>query len=346
MHDVRCFLPLVISLLTSTYTTGCGDDSDSEAVDAGGGGTGGTDDGGMNVGEDGSVTGADAGDLADAGLAVDSGGGADAGGTYTPTWNPVTCQIDDDGSSRELGGLEVRSLVLVPDSEMDANDGTTVYYPAVLETDTTCTFSVIGWGNGTTGFGGADYPAYFEHLASFGFVVAVAHTNRTIARSAPILTSVGLVIDEASDPESVFFGKLATAFGLMGKSQGAIAISRDLADPDAVAGVLIASGTTRDAVLTKPGLLITGDSDFAQPTVINAFEAAMGPAILAQAVQGENPDGMPQAGHDDLNDREGAVELSTSFMRCHLQSNVNACDFAECVECQLEPWSRFETRNL
>lgn len=288
---------------------------------------------------------ADAGSDADgdAGNGADAKGGQDAGETDGSTSDPGDCQVDDDGSSRGPGIFEVRSRVLSPDSGPDTNDGTTVYYPA---TDSSCTFSVIGWGNGTTGFGGEHYPAYFNHLASYGFVVAVAHTNRTIDESQPILTSVEQVMAEADDPESPFFGKLDPAFGLMGKSQGAIAVARELAEADAVAGVLIASGSLRDSALTKPGLFITGDSDFARQFVVNAYGAATGPAILAQAAQDENPSDDPSAGHQELNEREGAVEISTSFMRCHLQSNADACSYVACEECQTEPWSRFETKGV
>ncbi len=324
-------------LLVGAYTIGCDGDSvagttqeEPEVVDSDQGG------------------GDDAGDAPtdEAGEDGASQDGPHSGDAPNAVWNPVSCQVDDDGSSRESGGLEVRSLVLVPDSSTDANDGTTVYYPALLETDSSCTFSVIGWGNGTTGFGGADYPAYFNHLASYGFVVAVAHTNLTMADSQPILASIELVMAAAEDPESTFFEKLDTAFGLMGKSQGAIAAGRELAELDAVAGVLIASGSPRSSPLTKPGLFITGDSDFAQPFVVSSYNAATGPAVLAQAAQEDNPGDDPSAGHQELNEREGAVELSTSFMRCHLQSNDNACDYVNCAQCQVEPWSLFETNGL
>lgn len=262
-----------------------------------------------------------------------------------PAWNPSTCQVDDDGSSQDPGGLEVRSRVLVEDSAPDANDGITVYYPELLETDDGCIFQVIGWGNGTTGFGGGDYPVYFNRLASYGFVVAVAHTNQTLSDDQPILAAVNQVMTERESPGSVFFGKLDPAFGLMGKSQGAIAAARELQESAAVAAVLIASGSMPDMPLTKPGLFVTGDSDFARQFVINAYDAAAGPATLAQAAQDENPQGDPAAGHQDLNDREGAVQLSASFMRCHLQGNDNACTFVQCAECQQEPWTRFESKN-
>ena len=258
-----------------------------------------------------------------------------------------TCQYDDDGTSVGSGDLAVRSMVIAADSDPtdSIDDGTTVYYPEILETST-CTFKVVGWGNGTTGSGGAYYPEYFNHLASHGFVVAVAHTNLTLAADQPVLTSINLVMTENDNPASVFFQKLDTAFGLVGKSQGAFAVARELADPNAVAGVLIASGSGEDDALTKPGLFVTGDSDFAQPTVVSAYDDATGEAIFAQATQAPNPEDDISAGHMDLNDRVGAIELSTSFMRCHLRGDPKTCEFVSCETCQVEPWSVFRTKNM
>ena len=293
-------------------------------------------------------------DLADVGTptsAPDDAGRLDAGppdaslpdaGFVSAVWNPDTCLVDDDGASRGPGDLEVSSMVLAEDSDPGdpIDDGTTVYFPTSLPTSA-CRFKVIGWGNGSTGSGGAHYPAYFEHLASYGFVVAVAHTNATLAESAPILTAVDLVRAQNTDHSSIFFDKLDPSFGLMGKSQGAIALARDLSHPDAVAGVLIGSGSPPDSSLSKPGLFATGDADFARQFVVQAFEAATAAAVFAQAVQGPNPQGDPSAGHMDLNDRSGLVELATSFMRCHLRGNERACNHVACESCQTEAWSVF-----
>ncbi len=262
-------------------------------------------------------------------------------------WNESTCQYDDDGTSHGTGVLAVSSIVLAQDSDPNDNidDGTTVYYPTLLETSS-CTFKLIGWGNGTSGSGGAYYPDYFSHLASHGFVVAVAHTNFAAAGDQPLLTSIGLVMASNDDPSSVLHQKIDPAFGLMGKSQGAFAVARELAEPDATAGVLIAAGSGEENALSKPGLFITGDHDFAQPSVISGFDLATGEATFAQATQAPNPIGNPAAGHLDLDNRPGAIELSTSFMRCHLRDDPNTCDYISCASCQTEPWSDFRTKNI
>ena len=275
---------------------------------------------------------------------VDAGPTMDSGlppGEQTAGWSEDTCQIDDDGSSTKPGGLDVRSVVLAEDSGAGANDGITVYYPAIIESSD-CTFKVIGWGNGSTGSGGAHYPKYFDHLASHGFVVAVPHTNLTVADSRPIRNAVEVVVQAGEDPSSPFFARVESDFGLMGKSLGAIAVAREMSEEDAVAAVLIGSGSSPETSLTKPALFATGDEDYLQRMVRGAYDASSGDAIYAQAVQTE---GGFADGHFDLDDREGIVQLSTSFMRCHLRGNASACRYVSCRECQVEPWSVYETKS-
>jgi hypothetical protein len=282
-----------------------------------------------------------------------SGGGSgpddsdDSGGEAEPSsWNMSTCRYDGNAASTGPGELAVSSMRLAEDSDVtdDIDDGTTVYYPDILETSS-CTFKVIGWGNGTTGSGGAYYPGYFNHLASHGFVVAVSHTNFAAAADQPVLTSVNLVMAENDNASSIFHRKLDAAFGLMGKSQGAIAVARELSDPEAVAGVLVAAGSGEENALSKPGLFLTGDADFAQLSVASAYDLATGEAIFAQVVQAPNPDDDVAAGHMDLDDRTGVIELSTSFMRCQLRDDPDTCDFVYCESCQVEPWSIFKTKT-
>lgn len=216
-----------------------------------------------------------------------------------------------------------------------------MYDPTLLEKND-CKFKVIGWGNGTTGSGGSDYPAYFHHLASHGFAVVVAHTNLTIGPNRPVLTGVEVVLAENEDASSLFYRRLDPQYGLMGKSQGAVAIGGHLVEENAVAGVLIGSGSLADAGIAKPALYATGDEDFLRGTVERSYEASSGEAIYVQATQ---QDGGFSDGHMDLNDREGIVALSTSFMRCHLRGDHHTCDYTTCESCQVEPWTDFRTKG-
>jgi len=256
------------------------------------------------------------GEDADTGTTTDTGDADDGG-----------CLIADDGSSSGPGRYTVSSMELAP-----GNSGATVHYPTGIA-DHPCMFPVIGWGNGTSSTGGDAYPEYFERLASHGFVVAVAHTN--FAANGPvILDTVAQVLADSDDPESVFFGRLRAEYGVMGKSQGAIAAARDVnTDPDAVAAVLVAGSV---GTVTKPALFATGDEDFLRRGTLNGYEGATAEAVYAEAAGGVD--------HLALDDHVGVARLATSFMRCHLQDDASACAYVACIDCQVEDWGDYRVR--
>ncbi|MEO0602165.1 MAG: hypothetical protein AAF211_12060 [Myxococcota bacterium] len=254
-------------------------------------------------------------------------GGDDDPDTGSPSVPDELCRVDDDGSSSGPGGYTVASMELAP-----GNSGATVYYPAEL-TDSTCAFTVIGWGNGTSSTGGDAYPEYFQRLASHGFVVAVAHTNFA-ANGTVILDTAAQVLAENDQPESIFYRKLRTEYGVMGKSQGAIAASRDVnADPNAIAAVMVAGSAGE---VTTPALFATGDADFLRGGTLNGYEAATDEAVYAEATGGVD--------HLALDDYVGIAQLATSFMRCHLQDDADACAYVACAECQVEGWGDYRVK--
>ena len=237
------------------------------------------------------------------------------------------CAVTDDGSSTGPGRYTVASEELAP-----GNDGATVYYPAELA-ESPCTFSVIGWGNGTSSTGGDAYPAYFERLASHGFVVAVAHTNFA-SQGTIILDTAARVLAENDNPDSVFFGKLRSEYGVMGKSQGAIAAARDVnTDPNAIAAVMVAGAA---GAVTKPALFATSDDDFLRGGTLAGYEASTDDAVYAEAAGGVN--------HLALDDYVAVAELATSFMRCQLQDDATACAYVACADCQVEEWGDYRVK--
>ncbi len=249
-----------------------------------------------------------------------------AGTGLAAEWNPETCRAQDDGSSRGPGDLGVLTTDLTT-----ASGQITVHYPSILPGNS-CTFSLIVWGNGTSASGGNEYPDYFNHLASHGFVVAAHHTNMA-ASGTPLLDAAARMMEENEDPSSIFYQRIEPSYGMMGKSQGAIAASRDVqATPDAVAAVMIA-GSRPD--VTKPGLWATGDADFLRSQTRSGFESATNWRVYAEAAGG--------VGHQDLNTNRGVVELATSFMRCFLRGDQNTCDYVLCETCQTEPWGVFDS---
>lgn len=257
---------------------------------------------------------------------VDTDAVADTGAEDSTTTD-APCVHVDDGASTGPGHYTVASEVLT-----SGDDGTTVYYPAEIA-ESACTFSVIGWGNGTSSTGGEAYPEYFERLARHGFVVAVAHTNFTL--NGTILTdTVAEVMAEGDQPASPLYGKLRAEYGLMGKSQGAIAASRDVnTDSNAIAAVLVAGASGE---VTRPALFATSDNDFLQRQTLNGYEAASDRAVYAEAAGG--------VGHLDLDEHAGVAALATSFMRCHLQADPVACDYVACEACQVEAWGDYRAK--
>jgi hypothetical protein len=241
-------------------------------------------------------------------------------------WNPGTCRTEDDGSSQGPGDLGVLTTVLTT-----VSGDVTVHYPSILP-GSSCTFSMIIWGNGSSATGGTAYPDYFNQLASHGFVVVAHHTNMTLS-GTPLLDAAARMMDENNDPSSVFYQRIEPGYGMMGKSQGAIAASRDVeVDPAAVAAVMIAGSLQG---VTKPGLWATGDADFLRNQTLAGYNTAANWRIYAEAAAG--------VGHQDLNTNIGVVELSTSFMRCFLRGDANTCDYVRCESCQTEPWGVFES---
>jgi hypothetical protein len=340
-----CLCCVLATLLTAASTAGCRDDDEPSGSDdvndtsgdggasgeAGSGGESSTDAGsGVESTGDASSSGATTGDpgsgaesTGDSGSGGESSGDPGSGGETTGD----LCVTKDDGSSTGPGQYTVSSIELIP-----GVDGATVYYPAELA-DSPCTFWVIGWGNGTSSTGGDAYPEYFNRLASHGFVVAVAHTN--FAANGPvILDTAALVLAENDNPQSVFFGKLATAYGVMGKSQGAIAASRDVnTDPNAIAAVLVAGAV---GSVAKPALFATGDEDFLKQQTLTGYEAATDTAVFAEAVTGVS--------HQDLDGNVAVAQLATSFMRCHLQQDAAACAYVACADCQVERWGAYQVK--
>jgi hypothetical protein len=94
---------------------------------------------------------------------------------------------------------------------------TDLYYPTNLGA---IKHPVVTWGNGTGGNStGAAY--FLRHLASWGFVV-VASQDGYERDGASILAAAHKMVDENSNPASIFFNKLdINHIGAVGHSQGA-----------------------------------------------------------------------------------------------------------------------------
>jgi hypothetical protein len=240
-------------------------------------------------------------------------------------WDEDSCMMIDDGSSNGLGDLEVNTV--------DLGTSTTVYYPVII-TSSSCTFPVIGWGNGTSASGGYAYPETHEQWASYGFVVAVAHTNMALI-GTPILDSVNAVFAAADDPSSILHNRLDIQIGIAGKSQGAIAATRDVdADSRAVVAVAMAGATSN---VSKPAIFLTGTDDFLRNQTLTGYETASDAAVYAEA---------SGVDHMGMNTYIGSRNLATSFLRCYLRNDVDSCSYSTCESCQVENWADFRSKNF
>lgn len=248
-------------------------------------------------------------------------------------WDELNCSIIDDGSSAGNGILPTESMELV-----SGDSGTTLYYPANLPYSG-CTFPVIGWGNGAGTSGGSGYVPYFEQLASYGFIVAVSHSPAA-ANGTPILDSVQRALALNADVTSIFYQKLRSQFGLMGKSLGSIAASRDIGNSThpvqasiyGAAAVMFSGSVTN---VSKPGLWITGDEDFLAGMTETGYTSSTGLSVFVT--------GGPGVTHLTLSDYIPGIELATSFMRCSLRGDANTCEYILCEDCQVENWVDYQS---
>ncbi|MCR9104137.1 MAG: hypothetical protein NXI15_02510 [Gammaproteobacteria bacterium] len=252
------------------------------------------------------------------------------------TWHESTCSIIDDGSSVGNGILPTESVELV-----SGDSGTTLYYPANLPYSG-CTFPVIGWGNGAGTSGGSGYVPYFERLASYGFVVAVSHSPAATS-GTPILDSVQRALELNNDVSSIFYQKLESNFGLMGKSLGSIAASRDIgnsthsvqANTYGTAAVMFSGSVTG---VSKPGLWITGDADFLADMTEAGYTSSTELSVFVT--------GGPGVTHLTLSNYTPGIELATSFMRCNLRGDPNTCEYVLCEDCQVANWVNYQSSFL
>lgn len=102
------------------------------------------------------------------------------------------------------------------------------YYPTEMET-TAATYPVVVMVNGT-GVYASKYPALFEHLASWGFIV-IGNEDPSTCSGDSADASLSYLLEQNQNPDSIFYQKIDTAhIGLSGHSQGGVAVFNAVAD--------------------------------------------------------------------------------------------------------------------
>ena len=119
-----------------------------------------------------------------------------------------------------MGGYEVEKLE-VPAPEEDWGKFV-AYYPASLA-ESSGQYPVVVMVNGT-GVGASKYPAVFEHLASWGFIV-VGNDDPSTCTGDSADATLAWLLNENADPNSRFYQKVDQAnIGVCGHSQGGVGV--------------------------------------------------------------------------------------------------------------------------
>ena len=172
-------------------------------------------------------------------------------------------------------------------AEIDAPapmDKYSIYFPSVLK-DSDQKFPVVVYLNGT-GMKASYYPALFNHLASWGFVVLGNEDPGTgTGKSAD--QTLGFILDENEREGSVFYGKIdRDAIGIYGHSQGGAgvfnaitanersslykkAVSLSPASEPGAARMKYPYDSSRVAI---PILILAGDGDLFETKVVIPLE--------------------------------------------------------------------------
>ena len=96
------------------------------------------------------------------------------------------------------------------------------YYPANLA-ESSGQYPVVVMVNGT-GVGASKYPAVFEHLASWGFIV-VGNDDPSTCTGDSADATLAWLLNENADPNSRFYQKVDQAnIGVCGHSQGGVGV--------------------------------------------------------------------------------------------------------------------------
>ncbi|WP_280425671.1 hypothetical protein [Nocardia carnea] len=116
-------------------------------------------------------------------------------------------------------------------------DSYAIWYPADLGAGGVV-HPVITWGNGTMAHP-REYAYLLAHLASWGFVVIAADRTDT-GTGVQMLDAVRYLVQQNSDPNSVFHGKIDTvAAGAAGHSQGGLGAINALARGNGAVGTAV-----------------------------------------------------------------------------------------------------------
>ena len=223
----------------------------------------------------------------------------------------------------------------------------TLYYPEPLEAN--CLHPIVAWGNDTATPGPEAYGLQNEHAASWGLVVAAAHTAH-LDGGAHHAAALDYLLAFNDDPRSPFYGRLNPRAGTAGHGHGSEAANIGARHPR-VQAVVNVQGTESQPPGDTAFLCLTSESDPHADACHTAVDSTGAPAMLAnfapRSSYGHNP---LEAFFADDGSAQAYMRLSTAWFRCFLADDYNACGLFQwgdnCPACQEADWARAYVRNF
>ncbi len=293
-----------------------------------------------------------------AGVGMPAGGmqqmqpGAAGGSTPTTVMTPhggTTCLQAGSGNYGEPGPYQV-GMMDVDLGMVDSGQSTgmyTIFYPMPLEDS--CPHPIIAWGNGTGVSDSTTYAFFNSNAASWGMVVAAAQDPNAGSGN---FHKAGLdwLLKQNDDPSSMFYQKLSTRAGVAGHSQGGIGATAGSQHPNVEAEVSVAGGGVPKAGIAF--ICLTGTMDFVEGPCTQSYQAATGPAFLADWMNGDHVTTETLAGYIQRDPGSLAMQrLYSAWFRCFLADDGNACALFDgapdsCGICMDSGWAKHESRNF
>jgi hypothetical protein len=220
----------------------------------------------------------------------------------------------------------------------------TIYYPRTFEAN--CAHPIAAWGNGTFVTGSSVYDFFTRSMASWGIVTAVSH-NSNVGDGSFHRAALDYLIQQNTTSGSKYFGKLSTAGGVTGHSQGCMGATRSASHPNVAAEVCVGGAGSPPARVAV--MYLTGTADI--PGSEAGYNGASGPAFLASWQGGDHISTETLLGY--LAGDPGTIQMmrfQTAWFRCFLAGDQAACNMFKggqsCAVCRDPGWAILRSKNF
>jgi hypothetical protein len=273
------------------------------------------------------------------GTSGSSGSGGSAGTGAQP--GRTGCLAAGSGDYSKAGPYAVAT----EDVNIGSSGMFTIYYPRTFEPN--CPHPIAVWGNGTFVTGSAVYDFFTRNNASWGIVTAVSH-NSNVGTGDFHRAAIDYLLQQNSTAGSKYNGKLSTAAGVTGHSQGCFGATRASTHANVKAEVCVGGGGSPPATVAI--LYLTGTLDL-EASSVTGFNAATGPAFLASWEGGDHISTETLLGY--LAGDPGTIQMmrfQSAWFRCFLADDQVACSMFKggqnCGVCRDRGWAKLQSKNL